>query len=118
MKSVDFHIPYNQLIELSKNIDIAIFDSNFQVALGTIYLLFFHGVKVYLPSTSLMYTTFNEVKIPIGNLNLVHQMNFDDFIKDVDMRTGYDYVKNIKNYENSKKTWFEVFSKIAEQNNK
>lgn len=114
----DKFIPYNQLIDLSKNIDIAIFDSNFQVALGTMYLLFFHGVKIYLPSTSIMYKTFKEKNIPIKNLDIVNKIDFYNFIEDVDMKPAYDYVKHIKNFENSILLWQQTFEQIEAQSKK
>lgn len=71
-------MPRDEYFELVKKIDIAVFNTYRQIALGNIGQMIYKNIKLYMPSTSVMYKYFTSNGIPIQPFENIGTGTFDD----------------------------------------
>lgn len=103
-------IPFEEYINMLDTVDVAIFHTYRQIALGNIYPLMYLGKKLYMPRGSVMYEYFTSVGIEIGDSNKIGKMDYNELIKPISAKAGYDYVKKyIADLDWVKSQWEIVF---------
>lgn len=73
-------IPANEYFELLKRVDIAIFPTQRQIALGNIYRLVFRNAKLYLSENTVLFNYFQEKGVPIRAVEELKNCSFHDLI--------------------------------------
>lgn len=102
-----------ELEELCRCIDVAVFNTDRrQIALGTIHLLFKAGAKLFLKKDSPMYCHYTEFGIPIGAIEEIPSMSFDDFSKAIDPEPGYRYVEDTRDFPKWVGVWKDIYHSV------
>jgi hypothetical protein len=109
---VEKYMTRDELHILVAEVDAAMFHSARQIALGTLYLLFLSGTKVFMPAASVMSKFFKSQGIPISDIESLGTIDFADFSAPVDMRPGYDYAKDLNDFDRWAQHWSAVYDQI------
>lgn len=72
-------LPKEEYFELIRKVDIAIFDTTRQIALGNINRMIFRNVKLYLDGDGVMYNYFLSKGVPIQNTVNLKDITFEEF---------------------------------------
>ena len=94
--------------KLLSSIDIAIFDTDRQIALGNINPLLYMQKKMYL--NGVMYEYFRSKGINVCKADSISE--FDDFVKDADMSNASMIIKRDNSVENKIEKWNDVFEAL------
>lgn len=111
-------LPKEEYFALLNKIDIAIFDTDRQIALGNIHTLIKNNVKLYLSETGVMYDYFLDNGVYVQGIKKLLLEDFNQFIS----VPPYDYNEKFKNwlearldYQAKIKQWENIFSEIKLQ---
>ena len=107
-----------ELENLAANTDIAIFDADMQIALATIGFLFRNGVKIFLPSGSPMERVFSGAGVPVGPLDKLDTMSFQEFAQDVDPLPGYQFYRDFSDPETNLQRWKAIYKALRNREEK
>ncbi len=91
------------------DVDIAIFDTHRQIALGTIRPLIYLNKKVFISSDSPMYNYFIENKVTIYDTKDLEQYTFQGFTSDVNEFNGKKFRNEMYNSEKQIKLWEDIY---------
>lgn len=102
-----------EYMKLLSTMDICIFDSNRQIALGNIVPLLYMQKKIYLPSKSVMYRYFKSLGINICDCDELCTVSFAHLTKSVDMSDAFRYAKAQATDKNAQvEMWRKVFDLV------
>jgi dTDP-N-acetylfucosamine:lipid II N-acetylfucosaminyltransferase len=97
--------------KLLNEIDIAIFHTDRQQALGNIQMLLLFGKKVYLSESGVMYKHFSEMGFKVHKFESISGMTYQEFISNQDMSiTKKNADERIKNIQAAVDDWEKVFT--------
>lgn len=97
-------------LEFLSTIDVAIFNTPRQIGLGNITPLLYMGKKIFIPKGTVMYEYYKSRNIEICDCNLISKLDFDAFIKPVDMKSAKEFVETHSlNKEDKIAMWQRVF---------
>ena len=109
------YMPKDDYFEVLSRIDIAIFDTQRQIGLGNINRLIFRNTKIYMPSNSIMYDYFCSKGVPIQKIELIDDMCFETFRKEVFSNNDdhfKEYICSLSDYQNKLNKWIYIFESI------
>ena len=109
---IDQYLSKDELCKLANEMDVAFFNSSRQIALGTLYLLFLSGTKVFMPAESVMSRFFKSQGIPIQEIESLGSMDFEAFSQPIDMRPGYDYAVRLQDYPAWARHWQGIYNEL------
>lgn len=109
---IDRYLSKDELHKLAYDMDVAFFNSPRQIALGTLYLLFLSGTKVFMPAESVMSRFFKLQGIPILDIESVATMGFETFSQPIDMLPGYEYAARFQDYSAWARHWQEIYNEL------
>lgn len=95
------------------NIDIAIFNSERQNALGNILKLLYMGNKVYLSPKSPLYCFFNNLGIEIYNTDEIKDTKYEDFIKLPNQEKAITWIRDYYYPNAVAPKWGQLFEGVA-----
>lgn len=99
------------------SIDIAIFETDRQIALGNIIPLILQGTKVFLKDNSVMYEYFLENGVPIQKTEDINKVSFSEFIccKQIPDTSKYNlFVNNFVNTDYVVSLWKKAYNFLDE----
>ncbi len=104
---------YNRLLE---NIDIAIFDTVRQIALGNINKLAHMKKKIFIHPDSVIYNYYALNKVCIYDSTIIGKANFSVFISNVDRDSNIKFIREkVADREQKIEQWKNVFLLIEEK---
>lgn len=103
-----------EYISLLKSVDIAIFDSERQIALGNILLLLYLNKKLYLDSSGVMYNYFKSHDVDAGTIQDIGKIPFEDLCLNNSSSSSRAIAESWMNEDELYKEWSSTFSKIKE----
>lgn len=111
-------IPETQYFELLDRVDIAIFDTERQCALGNIHMLNFKNKKVFLSEQGVMYNFFIDEGVPVQKCEDIPSMTYEEFTKPLvisnnDKFTNYLYW--ISDITQCKMLWETMFEELEKK---
>ena len=112
---LDEFVPIEKYYEITKRIDIAIFDTDRQIALANIQRLIFRNVKIFLTDNSVMYDYFISKGVPIQGISLIDKLTFSEFKKCVKTDNVELFKEFIDSYSNINKRiepWKNVYNSV------
>lgn len=110
---IEKYLSLENLIALVESVDVLVFNSKRQIALGTIYIAFLARKKVYLSEEGVMYGYFRNIGIPVGSVEQIQSMSYEEFISPVNMDKAVEYVKEAMDLEKSARKWNAIYDDIA-----
>lgn len=107
-------MPYEEYSELLRRVDIAIFNSKRQIALGNIQNLIFSNVKLYMRQDGYMFEYFKGRGVPVFAIDKEEQISFEEFISDfcVDEDKFLNYIEELRSMEIKVKLWNDVYEQV------
>ena len=106
------NIPYTEYLNLLSSVDIAIFNTNRQIALGNIYPLIYMGKKMFFPEKSVFYSFFKENDIEIEKYSLIENGDYSKIIQPINSLKNHQNIKGIVSLERKIQTWKFFFENI------
>lgn len=73
-------MPKQEYFELLRRVDIAVFHTYRQIALGNIKRMLFRNVKIYMPENSVMYRYFSDNSAPVQKSEELESCSFEELI--------------------------------------
>ena len=111
-------IPEKQYFDLLDRVDIAIFDTERQCALGNIHMLNFKNKKIYLSEQGVMYRFFIDEGVPVEKCEDIPSMSFEDFSRPLvisDNDKFSNYLHWISDIEPCRKMWDKIFIDLEKE---
>lgn len=111
-------LPRDEYFELTKRVDIAVFHSFRQIALGNLHRFVFRNVKVYLPNDSVMYTFFKEKGVPVQASEDLAVCDFETLkqVPQSDNTTAFaDYIAEFTTMDWKVRAWETVYDAVRTQ---
>lgn len=111
-------MPLEEYKALIDKVDIAIFDTYRQIALGNIRPMIFHNTKVFLPENSVMYKYFKSGGVPLSKTEDLNDISFNEFIKSAlpeDNDKFQTFLKNNFSEVNSVGFWLTIYDKLRKE---
>lgn len=106
---------YNALVD---RVDIAIFEIERQIGLGNINRMIAKNVKLYMPSSSVMYQFFSSKGIPIQKTDNLNEIDYKEFISTIE----YDQFEGVKEFVDERASveytiskWNDLFQSLEER---
>ena len=101
--------------ELTKRIDIAIFDTDRQIGLANINRFIFRNTKLFLTRGSVMYDYFLTRGVPVLAVQDIENMDFSDFksvVKPVNKELFMSYISTLSNYDWKLDCWMKIYKHL------
>lgn len=108
-------LPVTEYFKLINRVDIAIFNTYRQIALGNINKMIFRNVKLYMPQNSVMYKYFIENGVPIQTLESIKDGDFNSFISNVeseDKNKFYEFLSHYSDMDRNIALWEHVYNNL------
>ena len=108
-------MPFNEYIQFLNNVDIVIYNSKRQIALGNIYEAIANNTKIYLPCEGQMYPYFKEKGVPVQKLEDLAQCTFENFLTDCkieDKESFNEYIEFLSNIDIQADYWKNIFDDL------
>lgn len=93
-------LPPEEYFALLARVDIGVFHTFRQIALGNIQRMLFRNVKLYMPEESVMYRYFAANGVPVQKSEDLAQVDFDSLISDVRITDEARFRQLIDTYSN------------------
>jgi dTDP-N-acetylfucosamine:lipid II N-acetylfucosaminyltransferase len=101
----------DKYMDFLATIDIAIFNTHRQIALGNLSPLRYMEKKIFIPAGSVMYEHFRSQGTNICDYNKIERMDFNSFTEPVDMKKAKEIIKsNITSVSKKIEMWNKVFN--------
>ena len=103
---------------LLERIDIAIFNTYRQIALGNIGVMVFGNVKLYMPRESVMYSYFTDNGAPICAFESLNEISFDEFSTAVypdDIEAFREYLRSYHCVSEKARHWENVYNSLKDK---
>ena len=108
-------MPKEEYFKLIEKVEIAIFDTDRQCALGNIERLFFRNVNVYLSENGVMYKYFADLGVPVKKCEDIKSESFKNFIAPptIENRDGFmKYIKSLSSIDSTIERWNYIFENL------
>lgn len=105
-------IDQQQYTKFLWNIDIAIFNSERQNALGNILKLLYMGNKVYLSPKSPLYSFFKDLGIEIFNTEDIKDISYEEFIEAPNQRKAIEWIRDYYYPNAAAPKWRQLFDGV------
>ncbi|NFH91444.1 hypothetical protein FDA33_14760 [Clostridium botulinum] len=105
-------MPPDEYTNLICNIDIGIFGSERQNALGNILRQMYIGNKVFLTKSNPLYVFLKKIGIDINSIEDIQNMNFKEFTKQSNNAYSQDWIYENFHPESNFKAWDNLFKKL------
>ncbi|MEE0265485.1 MAG: TDP-N-acetylfucosamine:lipid II N-acetylfucosaminyltransferase [Acutalibacteraceae bacterium] len=109
---------YKELMETEKyikilnKIDIAIFDMEFQAALGNIFILLYMGKKLYTQLNGIVGKGLSSESVVIYDANDIGKISFEEFAMNNNTKANIDYAYKHLHEKHIASNWNQAFEKI------
>lgn len=110
-------LPKEEYFELTKRVDIAIFDTDRQSGLANINRLIIRNVKLYLRDNSVMCDYFTEMGIPVARVSELQTCTFEEFVRPVKPQDGTkfaDYIKGLGDMRAKVERWRRIYDELEQ----
>lgn len=100
---------------LLARVDIGIFHTFRQIALGNIQRMLFRNVKLYLPEQSVMYRYFSENGVPVQTCEDLEHCSFDRLLSDAQSPDSHRFRRLIDSYSNMEHRvglWTDIYDSL------
>lgn len=97
-------------IKLLWQMDVGIFDTDRQIALGNIIMLCYMGKKLFLKKNSVLSEYFINCGIEVGETEKLNQISFNEMKKVYNKEKEYELALEYLETERIKKQWYKIFS--------
>ena len=101
-----------QYIKLLNEIDVAIFDMEFQAALGNIFILLYMGKKLYTQIDGIVGKGLNSERLIIYDANDIGKITFEEFVMNNNIKDNIDYAYKRLDEKHISNNWNQAFEKI------
>ena len=111
-------IPETQYFELLDRVDIAIFDTERQCALGNIHMLNFKNKKIFLSEHGTMYNFFIDEGVPVQKCEDIPSMTYEEFSKPLVISNNdkfSNYLYWISDITPCKMLWETIFEELEKK---
>lgn len=105
---LDF-IPYDEYLNILKDIDIAIFNHNRQQAMGNILTLLYLKKKVYISDSITTWSFMMDSHLNIRSIKNLQEENFKEFSSEADIEENKNILENMFNDNEFYKCWNRIF---------
>ena len=108
----------DEYFALLERIDIAIFNTYRQIALGNIGVMVFRNVKLYMPQESVMYSYFEENGAPICTLESLKDISFDEFstaVYPADVEAFREYLRAYHSVNEKMRSWEKIYNSLKDK---
>lgn len=106
------YMPLDAYMDFLKSVDVAVFDSERQIALGNIYPLMYMKKPIYLTREGIMFQYFNEINLSVKAIDELEQVQaLSDMLYDVS-EENYTFAKQYYNMESFHQEWEKIFHEL------
>ena len=106
-------MPVNEYDQLLSKMDIAIFDTDRQIALGNINKYIHMKKKLYLSAGKVMHQYYSGKGVVVHDCEDIGKVSFSDFVQDFEPDAGVTYIKKRLDREAKINEWTQVFSLLG-----
>lgn len=110
---INDYIPIKQYLELLARMDIAIYDTTRQIALGNIYILMAMNKIIYLQSGSVMYEYFKSIGLDVRDTKNIHSLTFEEFKMKTSSTKAAEYANKKYDILMLKEMWTNILELIV-----
>lgn len=104
-------MPLEDYLNFLASVDIAIFNTERQIALGNIHPLLYMGKTIYLPHESVLSKHYRSHGVPIVDYESIATSTYDTFVKSGDVSKSRAYVETYElDMDRFVSSWSDVFS--------
>lgn len=103
--------------KIVNRIDIAVFNTYRQTALGNIHNMIMRNVKLFMPKESVMYKYFTGTDIPIQAIDEIENMSFEEFVSIIDYskyKGPKELIDWLNDFDRRLSKWNEIYNKLGE----
>ena len=115
---LDSFVNENEYFKLLDKIDIAIFDTQRQIALGNISRLIYQNAKVYLTGDSILYLYFSKNGVPVQTVESIEKMSFQDFcqpVRPICNKVFSEFIESFADYDSKLACWKIIYGYLEKQ---
>ncbi len=108
----------DEYFRLVSRVDIAIYNTSRQIALGNIYRQIFHNTKLFIPRNSVMYDYFTKNGVPIQDYLEIETLSFQDFTKGIDppnTAVFRDFIDSLSNMDRKYTLWDNIYKAMEDK---
>ena len=110
-------LPKEEYFKLINRVDIAIFETTRQIALGNINRMIFRNVKLYLSKDGVMYDYFLENGIPLQDTETLNNITIEELkerVRSHDILSFNNYIKGLSDLDQKICLWQNIYNKLKE----
>lgn len=114
-------LPKEEYFRILGRVDIGVFETYRQVALGNINRMIFQNKKLYLPENSVMYRYFQSRGVPVQRLEELNTLTFDALIRRADSHDPdafREYMEEYTSVEMKIDRWRDIYEDLRKVLNK
>ena len=108
-------MPKEEYFKLVRRIDIAIFYTYRQTALGNIYEMINNNIKLFMPQGSVMKEYFCSVGIPVDSIESIENYTFQQFAAPVEwdkIPGPKNYIDSLNDYDARLQHWVDIYDEL------
>lgn len=112
-------IPKEEYFRIVRRIDIAIFYTYRQTALSNIYEMINNNVKLFMPEGSVMKDYFSSLGIPIGSIESIQNIDFEQFTSNIEWEKisgPKEFIDRLNDYDRQLKYWTDIYDELRSKN--
>ena len=113
-------MPKEEYFKLIEKVEIAIFDTDRQCALGNIERFIFRNVKVYLSENGVMYKYFFDLGVPVQKCESINKLSFEEFIIQPTIKNRelfMKYIKSLSSIDQTVEKWTYIYESLRHSMN-
>lgn len=104
-------MPLEDYLNFLASVDIAIFNTERQIALGNIHPLLYMGKTIYLPHESVLSKHYRSHGVPIADYESIATSSYDTLVKQGDVSKGRAYVETYElDMDRFISNWSDIFA--------
>ena len=104
---------YEQYVKYLSTVDVCLLDYKHQAALSNIYMLLYMKKKIFLNKEGIIKLFTILENIETYNIDDIHNMNFEEFSKEIDnYQNGKQFAEFHINEENYKNLWYNTLKSL------
>lgn len=110
---IDTMMNYEQYVKYLSTVDVCLLDYKHQAALSNIYMLLYMKKKIFLNKEGIIKLFTILENIETYNIDDIHNMNFEEFSKEIDnYQNGKQFAEFHINEENYKNLWYNTLKSL------